>query len=80
MLFSFTIYYFWLCSVFIAVCGLSPVAMASLVAEHGLQGLRASAVAAAQGLGCPVVWGASWTRDQTGVPCIARQILNHWLG
>ena len=20
----------------------------------------------------------SWTRDQTGVPCIARQILNHW--
>ena len=19
-----------------------------------------------------------WTRDRTGVPCIARQILNHW--
>ena len=22
--------------------------------------------------------GSSWTRGQTGVPCIARQILNHW--
>ena len=22
--------------------------------------------------------GSSWTRDQTHVPCIARQILNHW--
>ena len=21
---------------------------------------------------------SSWSRDQTGVPCIARQILNHW--
>ena len=67
------------------MCGLSPVAvsgllvtMASLVAEHGLQGSSASVVVAAQGLSCPVAWGASWTRDQTGVPCIARQILNHW--
>ena len=23
--------------------------------------------------------GSSWSRDQTGVPCIARQILNHWI-
>ena len=22
--------------------------------------------------------GSSWTRDQTDVPCVARQILNHW--
>ena len=22
--------------------------------------------------------GSSWTRDQTQVPCIGRQILNHW--
>ena len=22
--------------------------------------------------------GASWIRDQTRVPCIGRQILNHW--
>jgi len=22
--------------------------------------------------------GSSWTRDRTGVPCIARWILNHW--
>ena len=22
--------------------------------------------------------GSSWTRNQTHVPCIGRQILNHW--
>ena len=22
--------------------------------------------------------GSSWTRDQTSVPCTAKQILNHW--
>lgn len=22
--------------------------------------------------------GSSWTRDQISIPCIARQILNHW--
>ena len=23
--------------------------------------------------------GSSWTRDQTSVPCVARQTLNHWI-
>ena len=53
--------------VFTALCGsslLSPAAMsglliatASLVAEHGLQGSRASVVVAAWGLSCSVAWG-----------------------
>ena len=53
--------------VFTALCGsslLSPaavsgllVATASLVAEHGLQGSRASVVVAAWGLSCSVAWG-----------------------
>ena len=31
-------------------------------------------------LSCPAAQhvGSSWTRDQTSIPCIARQILNHW--
>ena len=66
---------------FIAVCKLSLVAVsggsfldvvhelliavASLVAEHGL--LRAGSVVVARG-----------TRDRNHVLCIARRILNHW--
>ena len=45
----FIYFYFWLHWLFIAVCGLSPVAVSrvhSLVAEHWLQGRRASVVAA----------------------------------
>ena len=30
------------------------------------------------GLVVPQHVGSSWTRDQTGVPCIARETLNHW--
>ena len=30
------------------------------------------------GLVAPQHVGSSWTTDRTGVPCIARQILNHW--
>ena len=30
------------------------------------------------GLVAPQHVGPSWTTDQTSVPCIARQILNHW--
>ena len=50
----------------------------------GLQQLQLPGVRAqAQQLwhtGLVALWqvGSSWTRDQTGVPCIARQILNHW--
>ena len=65
------------------------MAVAFLVAEHGLGGARASAavacglesagsVAAVRRLSCPTVYGISQTRDQTSVPCIGRRILNHW--
>ena len=30
------------------------------------------------GLVVPQLVGSSWTRDRTGVPCIARWIPNHW--
>ena len=30
------------------------------------------------GLVAPQHVGSSWTKDQTCVPCIGRQILNHW--
>ena len=64
---------------FVAVRGLL-IAMVPLVAEHRLYcqlqwlqlvGSRAQA---------QLLWhvGSSGTRDETGVPCIARQILNHW--
>ena len=29
-------------------------------------------------LAAPWHVGSSWTRDRTCVPCIGRQILNHW--
>ena len=58
-------------------------AVASLVAEHGLQvhGLRWSQHTGSE------LWNAgrvapqhveSWTRDQTHVPCISRQTPNPW--
>ena len=63
------------------------IAVASAAAEPGLQGVRASVVAApgsspgsvavAHGLSCSGHAGASRTRDQTGVPYIGRQIPNH---
>ena len=94
--------YFWLCWVsvaatfsscrewgllFVAVHGLL-IAVASLVAEHGLQvhGLQqlwlAGSRAQAQqlwlaGLVAPWHVQSSRTRDQTRVPCLGRQILNH---
>ena len=61
---------------------------AALLAEHGLSGTGASAIAAPRlnSAGLVIVehrltlWhvGSSQTRDLTGVPCIARQTLNHW--
>ena len=32
----------------------------------------------AYGLNCPMACDSSWTRDWTCVPCIDRQIPNHW--
>ena len=59
----FNIYFFWLPWVFAAAPGLSliaeselPVKVASLVAEHGLQGVWASVVVAF-GLSCPEACG-----------------------
>ena len=62
------------------MCGLLIV-VASLIAEHGLQGKWVS-VAAAHGLrqfwhmDLLTLWhvGYYWTRDQTHVSCIGRQI------
>ena len=64
------------------------IAVASLVAEHGLQmrGLQqlwlTGSRSQAQQLwhtGLVVPWhvGSSWTRARTSVPCIGRRILNH---
>ena len=71
---------FWLCWVFAAAHRLSLVAvrgllimMTSLVAEHELSSWWVVSVA-------PQYVGnfSSPTRDWTRVPCIRRQILNHW--
>ena len=72
---------------FVAVRGLL-IAVASLVAEHGLQvhGLQqlwhAASRAQAQqmwhtGLVAPRHVGSSWIRAQTRIPCIGRRIPNH---
>ena len=60
------------------------IAVASLIAEHGLYSLRALVVAAcglsswgAQAV-APQYVGSSQTRDRTRVSCIGRQILNPW--
>ena len=76
---------------FIAVCGLLT-AVASLVAEHRLQGLLSSVVATHWLSSCSsqalehrctslvalCYAGSSWIRDWTHVPGIGRQILYHW--
>ena len=51
-------------------------AVASLVAEHGLQGAGFRSWCA--GFVALRRVGSPWTRDRTRVPCIGRQILNHW--
>ena len=68
----------------VGACGLL-VPVASLVMEQGLHGAQASAVAAhelsscAARVSCSIgMWDHPWTTDQHGVPCIARQIPNHW--
>ena len=53
----------------VAVHGLLIV-VASLVGELGLQGGQASVVL--------LHVESPWSRDRTHVPCIDRQILNHW--
>ena len=48
-------------------------AQASVVAAHGLSSFGTWAQFHA-----PQHVGSSWTRDQTRVPCIGRQVLNYW--
>ena len=88
----FNFVYFWLCWVFVAARGLSLVsesrgyslavvcglltAVSSLVAGQA-SGVCNSAVVA-KGLADPRFVRSSQTRDQTGVPCIGRQIPNYW--
>ena len=59
-----------------AVYGLLT-AVALLVGEHRLQ---VHGIQSLQHTGLVVPWhtGSSWARDQTRVPCIGRQIPNHW--
>ena len=65
------------CLGFCLVSGLRLLTtMASLVSEHGLQGMRASVVAAHGSVARQHV-GSSQIRDQTRVSCIGRQILDH---
>ena len=61
----------------VAVHGLLIAVVASLVAEHGLEGSWASVVLVL-GFSCPKACGILLDRDQTHVPCIGRWILNHW--
>ena len=61
---------------FTVVCGLLS-AVASLVAEQGLQSARASVVAV-HGLRCPSACGIFPDQGSHCVPCIGMRILNHW--
>ena len=59
--------------------GFSYGAQASVVAVHRLQ--STGSVVVVQGLSCPAACGIfldQGSKDQTGVPCAGRQILNHW--
>ena len=61
--------------IFTASCRIFPWGSQTLLMAHGLRA-SGSVVAAKHATS---VWGlSSWTRDQTHVPCIARQVLNHW--
>jgi len=60
----------------IAVLGLSLVAVASLVAEHGLWGVWAQSWRHVDPVASRPV-GSSQTRARTCVPCTGRRILSH---
>ena len=70
-------FFFWLHWVFVAACGLSPVAESGGFSCCGAWalGVRASAVVA-HGLSCSVACGSSRTRARTCIPCTGRRILN----
>ena len=87
--FNYLSVYFWLCWVFIALCGLSPVAESAgyaLLVVHGLT-VVASPVRGSRAHGLQHLWrtgsvtqqpvGSAWTRGWTGIPCISGCIPNH---
>ena len=65
-----SLFYFWLCWVSVAACRLA------LVASFWLRWLLLS-----WSTGLFALWhmGSSQTRNRTGVPCIGRWILIHWI-
>ena len=73
------LYLFWLCWVIITACRFSLAVVGSVsspVTEHGFSSCVHSVVVVDR-LALQRV-GTSQTRDQMCVPCIARQIPNHW--
>ena len=91
LLFWINWFYFWLCSVFVAACKPSLVAVSgdhSLVVmcrllavvvspavEHGLH--TPASVVVAHGFSCPTAWGIFPDQGLNRSPCIGRRILNH---
>ena len=64
-------------SFFLAVLGLHCGMQASLCRTQAPE--HAGSIVVAHRLSCPSMWDlSSPTRDWTHVPCIGRQILNHW--
>ena len=89
--FYLSIYYFWLCWMYVAACRPSLVAVSRdysslqctafslqwlLIAEHRVQMCRHQQLWY-MCLVAPSHVGSSQTRNQTHVPCIGRWILNH---
>ena len=84
--------YFWLCWVSVTGCWLSLVVVLGCYSSRGVQASNCSGFSL-QSVGSTVsgcstcgVW-AQWMctglvalphRDQTGVPCLAQQAVNHW--
>ena len=74
----YSLVYFWLCWVFVAACGFSPVAgkLGPLLLWSRALELMGSVVVV---LELSPLWnvGRFQTRDRTRVPCIGRWIVNH---
>ena len=70
------------CEGFSMWCSSYCRAQASGLAAHGLNSCQWAPERRLSSCGTQLValWhvGSSWTRNQTIVPCFARQILNHW--
>lgn len=84
---------FWLCWVSVAGCWLSVVVVLGCFSSRGVQASHCSGVSYCRAWALrwvAAVLGGVWAqwmctglvalphRDQTGVPCIAQQAVNHW--